>query len=78
MQRILNLKFKSIVWAFVLTAIINVISSNALIYFSYQNFIFPLIEKVSEFLVTKSSTENIEINLVKGGMLEAKDRKSVV
>lgn len=78
MQRILNLKFKSLIWVFILTAAINIVSSNALIYFSYQNFIFPLIDKVSDFLLTKSNEESLEINLVKGGMLEANKEEFLI
>lgn len=78
MQRILNLKFKSIIWVFILTAAINIVSSNALIYFSYQNFIFPLIDKVSDFLLTKSNEESLEINLIKGGMLEANKEEFLI
>ncbi len=78
MQKILNLKLKNVIWIYLLTVLLNIFGGGALIYFSYENFIFPLVQKVSEFLVTKSNEENLDFTLVKGGMLESSKEEFLI
>lgn len=78
MQRLLNLKLKTIIWIYVLSILINIVGGNSLLYFSYENFIFPLFQKISEHLVNKTVEENIDITLVKGGMLEASKEEFLI
>ena len=70
MNFIKNLKFKTLVLLFVSSILLNLLVSNILIYFAFETFLYPSVQKVTDFLVAKATEEKIEFSLVKNGALE--------